>query len=202
METHDHASELEKAAGSARKNRIANVATAAIKFVSGIIARDPVLASEAGHDVGDASVHGDHEKEINASSDVEARKFALRSAKKLGAFSLIGAGIEIAVESGWDYSPNHILGFIVATGSLVLNTVLKKDAHKHTHERAHSLRSHTFWDMLVSGVTFTNASLLLGDVNLNPVIPIAAHVGLSFVSSWEIYHHTTVAHQEDQPNEE
>lgn len=197
MEKHDHGSELELAAGSARKNKIANIATAAIKFVGGIIARDPVLASEAGHDIGDANVHGDHEKEINATSDTEARKFALRSAKKLGAFSLIGAGIEVAAESTWDFSPNHLLGFFIATGSLAVNVFLKRDAHKHTHERAHSLRSHTFWDQLVSGVTLANASLLLGDININPAVPIAAHVGLSFASSWQIYRHDSEEIQSD-----
>jgi hypothetical protein len=202
MGTHDHGSELEKAAGSARKNKIINAATAVIKFVAGIIARDPVLASEAGHDVGDANVHGDHEKEINAKSDSEARKFALRSAYKLGVFSLIGAGVEVAVENSLDYSPNKFVGFFVAAGSLAVNTFLKRDAHQHTHDRAHSLRSHTYWDQWVSGVTLTNASLLLNDVNVNPAIPIAAHVGLSFASSWEIYHHTPEAHQKEQPIEE
>jgi hypothetical protein len=202
MEIHDHGSELELAAGSARKNIVANVATAILKFAAGIIARDPVLASEAGHDVGDANVHGDHEKEINAKSTAEARKFALRSAYKLGAFSLAGAGVEFALENTLSYSPNKIVGFIVAAFSLPINMFLKRDAHQHTHDRAHSLRSHTYWDQWVSAVTLTNASMVLADANVHPAIPIAAHVGLSFASSIEIYRHKPEETTDEHPTEE
>lgn len=187
---HEHDHELEQASKSARKNKIANLATAAVKFIGGIIAKDPVLASEAGHDLGDASVHADHEREINADSDAEARSHALKSAKKLGAFSLLGAGAEVVAGSIWEHPPNHILGFGIALGSFAVSRFLKKDAHHHTHDRAHSLRSHTFFDQLVSGTTLTNATLLLAGFEVSPVFPIATHLGLSFASSWQIYKHS------------
>lgn len=195
----NEAHELEAAAKSARKNKIANAVSAIIKISAAILARDPVLASDGGHDVGDADVHSEHEKELNANSSTEAKKFALRSAKKLGLYSLIGAGVEVAVENTWEFAPNHLLGFIVAGGSLALTTVLKRDAHRHTHDRAHSLRSHTLLDMGLSGVTFANASLLLSGVNVNPAYGVAAHVGLSIATSGMIYRHNLESDIPDIP---
>lgn len=181
--------ELREIAGSARKNILANKATAVIKFAFGVFARDPVLASEGGHDLGDANVHGDHEKEANAETPEEARRFAIRSAKKLGAFSLIGAGVEAVIENKWNFAPNHIASFVVASLSLALNVALYRDAAKHTHDRSHSLRSHTYWDQYVSGVTLINAASLLAGQSVNPLLPIAAHVALSFAPVIEIYRH-------------
>lgn len=120
-ERHNH--EVRLAGASARKNKIANIASATVKLVCGFIARDPVLASEGGHDIGDALVHNDHLKEINSASRVEGKRFATKSALKLGAFTVAGAGVEAAIKNGWDFSPNHWLAFLFLLFRLVQTSI-------------------------------------------------------------------------------
>lgn len=193
---HNH--EVIRAAGSARKNKLANIATATIKLVCGLIARDPVLASEGGHDFGDAWVHNDHIKEIKSTDSGESRRIATRSAIKLGGFSLAGAGVELMIENNLDFSPNHWLAFSIASLSVSLNMYLRRDAHRHTIDGAYSLRSHTSWDFWVSAVTLGNATLALAGTSLNPAAPIGAHLALGCAAAWDIHSHSPEDSQTSQ----
>lgn len=186
-EPHQHSEDTLAVAHSARKNIIGNRISSAVKIIGGLLFRDPVLVSDGAHDVGDALIHGDHEKEALSENEDDTRKYAVRSAIKLGSFSMIGAGVETAVEKVWEHAPNHPLGLVFAIGGFAMSRYFKKDAHRHSDEKAFSLKSHTFWDQMISGTTLANAGMLVAGVAVNPLIPLGLHLGFSFTSSWQIY---------------